>query len=107
MVLLVVYVNAVQGDVGLVRFATIDGSGAMIGARRAVGPQAGGQLAQEGNAGLEREQADDVAPLKRQLGDSFSTDGVAQRGIGSVHLHGLRRDRDHFGNGTALSQSKE
>src|SRR5258708_1680398 len=44
MVLLVVYVNAVQGDVGLVRFATINGSGTMIGTRRAVGPQAGGQL---------------------------------------------------------------
>ena len=79
--LLIVHIHAVQRDVALIAFAAIDGTAAIVV------PLAG--IAEKGDSGLDREQADYIARIKREFQNRTRSDRVANGGILRIHLHGF------------------
>ena len=72
-----IVVDAVEGDVGLIAAAAVDGAVAGVDVVVDVG-------ADEGGAGLEAEDACGIAAFKGQGQESVGVEGVAERGVGGV-----------------------
>src|SRR5438094_701752 len=87
-VLLVVHVDTVESDGGLVALAAIDAATAEIVLVGGIG------LAEVGDAGLQRKQADDVTGFERQLRDYPVPDSMADGGVRGVYLDRLAVDGD-------------
>src|SRR4030095_12367099 len=90
--LLVVDVDAVERDVRLVAARAVDRARALV--------VVGVVRVRLGDAGLEAEQVDDVAPLDRQLPDLGLAERVADRGILAVDRLAARYDLDRLAHRT-------
>src|ERR1700676_2005733 len=78
MVLLIVDVDSVERDIGLIALTAVYGSAPEVVLLGRIG------LAKVGDARLQREQTDHVAGFERQLSDRLVSDGVADGSVRCV-----------------------